>query len=56
LFKIRDFKTLEEAEIAIREFIELYNKEWMLERLGYLSPMAALDSIIIFAVSVEKFI
>lgn len=44
LFKIRDFETIEEAEIAIREFIELYNREWMLERLDYLSPREALNA------------
>ena len=42
LFKLHDFATLEEAEKAIGDFIELYNKEWMFERLGYISPNDAL--------------
>ncbi len=44
LFKLHDFATLEEAEKAIGEFIELYNTEWMLERLGYISPKDALKN------------
>jgi len=44
LFKLHDFATLEEAEKAIGDFIELYNKEWMLERLGYISPNDALEN------------
>lgn len=42
VFRMYDFETIEEAEKVIREFIYLYNREWMLERLGYLSPNEAL--------------
>ncbi|MGC9424180.1 IS3 family transposase [Vibrio sp.] len=42
VFRMYDFETIEEAEKVIREFIDLYNREWMLERLGYLSPNEAL--------------
>lgn len=44
LFSLHDFETLEEAEKAIGEFVGRYNREWMLERLGYLSPKDALNA------------
>jgi len=44
LFKLHNFETLEESEKAIADFIELYNKEWMLERLGYISPNDTLEN------------
>lgn len=37
----RIYRNVEEVRIAIDRFIELYNKEWMLEKLGYLSPLDA---------------
>ena len=40
---MHDFETIEEAEKVISEFIDRYNREWMLERLGYLSPNIALN-------------
>lgn len=49
LFKLHDFATLEDAEKAIGEFIELYNNEWMLERLGYVSPNDALENYYILS-------
>lgn len=42
VFKMHDFDTIGEAEEAISNFIERYNREWMIERLGYLSPHEAL--------------
>lgn len=44
LFSLLDFETLEDADKAIGEFIERYNGEWILERLGYLSPNEALHA------------
>jgi transposase InsO family protein len=44
LFSLHDLETLEEAEKAIGEFVGRYNREWMLERLGYLSPIEALNA------------
>jgi len=35
------FKTLEEARRIIAEFIERYNTEWLIERLGYRTPAQA---------------
>ncbi len=35
---LHDFATLEEARQAIRQFIERYNQEWLLERHGYRTP------------------
>lgn len=42
VFKMHDFDTIGEAEEAISNFIERYNREWMIECLGYLSPREAL--------------
>lgn len=33
------FKNLEEARGVIGQFIERYNREWLIERLGYRSPL-----------------
>jgi len=38
LFMLNDFKTIDEAEKAIHDFIDLYNEEWMLERVDHISP------------------
>ena len=35
------FQTLEEARRIIEEFIERYNTEWLIERLGYRTPAQA---------------
>jgi transposase InsO family protein len=35
------FKNLEEARRIIAEFIERYNREWLIERLGYRTPAQA---------------
>lgn len=35
----RVFRTLEDVRAAVGEFIERYNKEWILEKNGYLSPL-----------------
>ncbi|MEI6243050.1 MAG: integrase core domain-containing protein [Chlamydiota bacterium] len=37
----RIFKNLEEVREFIGQFIEKYNRHWILEKLGYLSPMEA---------------
>jgi putative transposase len=36
---LHDFESLEEAREIIGEFISRYNKEWMLERFEYRSPL-----------------
>lgn len=38
LFDLVEFETLDEAIIKIGEFVEKYNKFWILERLNYCSP------------------
>lgn len=43
VFRMHDFETIEEAEKVISDFIVRYNREWMLERLSYLSPNEALS-------------
>ncbi len=35
---LHDFATLEEARQVIGEFVERYNREWLLERHGYRTP------------------
>lgn len=35
---LHDFETLEEARQAIGDFIELYNREWLIERHGHRTP------------------
>ena len=35
---LHDFETLEEARQVIGEFIERYNREWLLQRHGYRTP------------------
>ena len=38
---LHDFETLEQARPVIAAFIELYNREWLIERLGYRTPAQA---------------
>ena len=38
---LHDFETLEEARPVIAAFIDLYNREWLIERLGYRTPTKA---------------
>ena len=35
----RVFRNLGEVRAAVRAFVELYNREWLLEKSGYLSPL-----------------
>jgi putative transposase len=37
----RIFKNIEEVRETIREFVEKYNNDWLLEKLGYRSPKEA---------------
>lgn len=37
----RIFRTIEEVREAVRQFVELYNTKWLLEKLGYQSPLEA---------------
>ena len=39
VFSLSHFKTLEDARAAIKKFIDDYNEDWLLERLGYKSPL-----------------
>lgn len=38
LLWVRTFETVEELRLALMEFKEIYNNEWMLEKHGYKSP------------------
>jgi len=37
----RIFRNIEEVREAVRQFVELYNAKWLLEKLGYQSPLEA---------------
>ena len=37
----RLFRGLEEVRAAVAAFVETYNREWLLEKNGYLSPLQA---------------
>lgn len=37
----RTFRNMEEVREAVRQFVELYNTKWLLEKLGYQSPLEA---------------
>ncbi|MCP4549456.1 MAG: DDE-type integrase/transposase/recombinase [bacterium] len=37
----RIFRNVEEVRMAVKSFIELYNKEWMIEKNSFLSPSQA---------------
>lgn len=39
LFSVESFDTIEDAERAIAQFVENYNREWMIHRLGLRSPL-----------------
>ena len=38
---LHQFRSLEEARGIIAEFIARYNTEWLIERLGYRTPVQA---------------
>lgn len=37
----RTYRTVEELRAAVRRFVELYNRQWRIEKRGYLSPIEA---------------
>lgn len=50
VFDINCFETIEEARIAIAQFIKDYNRYWLLERHGHRSPLevrAALQNVLL---------
>jgi len=42
---LHDFQTLEEARQVIGEFIEAYNREWLIERHGHRTPAAVRETL-----------
>jgi putative transposase len=40
----RAFNTIEELRQAVGEFVELYNRQWLIEKNGYLSPHEAREA------------
>jgi transposase InsO family protein len=39
------YQNLEELLEAVKRFIKLYNRQWLLEKLGYLSPLEAREKL-----------
>ena len=39
VFDIHQFRNLDEARRVISEFVERYNRQWIMQRLGYRSPL-----------------
>jgi len=37
----RVFQSLEEVRTAVRRFVDTYNREWLVEKNGFLSPCQA---------------
>jgi transposase InsO family protein len=37
----RTYRNVEELRVAVRRFVELYNRQWRIEKRGYLSPIEA---------------
>lgn len=42
---LHDFESLEEARSIIGEFIERYNREWLIERHGHRTPNEVRESL-----------
>jgi len=40
----RIFRNLDEVRTAVRDFVELYNTQWRLEKLGFQTPVEARDA------------
>jgi transposase InsO family protein len=43
---IERFETLEQLRAAVRAFARTYNREWLIERLGYRSPLEAREQLL----------
>ena len=43
---IERFETLEELRLRVRGFARTYNREWLLERHGYRSPVEARELLL----------
>jgi putative transposase len=43
---IEHYETLEQLRAAVRAFARTYNREWLVERLGYRSPLEAREQLL----------
>jgi len=41
----RQYRNIEELRIAVEAFMDLYNKYWLVEKLGFKSPRQAYDEL-----------
>lgn len=46
LLWVRHFQDLEELQLALRDFRDRYNREWLIERLGFQSPRQARERLL----------
>jgi hypothetical protein len=47
---IERFDSFEQLRRAVRDFARLYNREWLLERHGYRTPIEAREHLLALAV------
>jgi len=43
---IERFETLDQLRAAVREFVRTYNRDWLIERHGYRSPLEAREQLL----------
>ena len=41
----RQYRNIEELRVAVADFIDRYNKYWLVEKLGFKSPRQAYDEL-----------
>jgi len=46
LLWVRAFRNVEESRCALAEFRERYNRHWIVQRLGYLTPAQARQQLL----------
>ena len=51
LLWVRHFDTIEELGQALFEFKETYNRNWLIERLGFKSPRQAREDLLAIGVA-----
>jgi transposase InsO family protein len=43
---VRPFQDLEEFQLGLRDFRDRYNREWLIERIGFQSPRQARERVL----------
>ena len=47
LLWVRHFQSIPELVAALKDFRALYNQSWLIERLGFLSPIQARERLVL---------